>query len=381
MALVDYGVGPADYDLDIDSLRNLLQGEASSRGISYDESDLQGILRNISYDPADPSRGQYNSGVSLENAIANQLGIYDERALPNEPDTDEDGDGGGGGGGGGGRGSGGYGYSGEPARQENYPRGLDPQITERMLGEVYGALQRMNDQPDVDVSQIDPGAFPHFTVPGEAMGPAIDDTLLDLMEGEDPFGLTTIIQNRLADSAGGGVNSARLQNRLEAARENLSRGQAAALADLRAVLADRGLISQPGVPQGMELDATVRAFEPLQRSYLENVRGIEFDESVRADERETETLQIATGWTRDQVNRRLAAAQTAQERQRMMSEIALNVLDRNITWNKFLAEFGLEREKVAEQMRQGRMNAIAPILSMFTALVSQSRGGFIGRED
>lgn len=257
------------------------------------------------------------------------------------------------------------------------PRGLDPATTQRMMDEITNSLQRINAQPDVDVSHLSVNDIPVINVPGENLSPAIDDTLLDLMEGQDPFGITGLITSLMDRSAGGGVNSARLQQRQEAARENLTRGSQGALEELRAILADRGLIGQPGAPEGAELSATTRAFEPLQRAYLSELRTSEVEESERADNREIQALQMATGWTKDQVERRLSAAQTGQARQQMMADIALRQLDQNIYWNKFLAEFGLKREEVAEEMRQGRITQIQPVLAMFNSLLSQLRGGFI----
>jgi hypothetical protein len=250
-------------------------------------------------------------------------------------------------------------------------------IDSAQMREILAALQGMNSQPGVDLSGIDPGTFPSFEVPGENLSPAIDDTLLDQMGGFDPLGTQGYLRRRLEETAGGGVNSARLQSRLEGARENLTRGQTAALGDLRGTLADRGLISLPGSPQGAELDGTVRAFEPLQKAFLSEWRGAEQEESMLADEAEMDALTRATGWTSEEANRRLAAAGTAQERQAMMSDIALGVLDRNIDWNKFQATFGLEREKVMEEIRQGRIAAIMPAIQMMLALTGQSRQGYI----
>lgn len=261
-----------------------------------------------------------------------------------------------------------------------YPRDGGAAVSQQQLSELLAAIEAMNNQPDVDLSGIEPGDFPSFEVPGEDLSPAIDDTLLDLMtENYDPLGLKEVYKGLLDRTAGGGVNSERLQLRNENARSQLIRGQQAALEDLRGVLADRGLIGVSGAPEGAELDSTVRAFEPLQRIYLENLRESQAHESELADNAEVQALQIATGWTQDQVERRLGAARTGQERQQMMADISLGVLDRNIAWNKFLAEFGLEREKVAADIRQGKINAIAPVINMFLALTAQSRGGYIGQ--
>lgn len=393
MAVVDYGKGT--QDVDIAALEAQLKQGAASQGVTYDPSDLQGILRNISYD---------TGGTSLDTATQNALSTYHDRAT-NVP-GDEDGDGL----------PDGLGTS-KPS-SGGYPRDGGTASTNRQFDDLMGVFKGLNTQtPDVGLPEYNLPNFADFQleVPGENMSPAIDDTLLSIMGGEntdplglegqfssalsqgpqDPLDMVARLKAYLDETAGGGVNSTRLLNRQESARENLTRGQSAALADLRAVLADRGLISLPGSPQGMELDSTSRAFEPLQRSYLSELRQAMTDESKLADQARSDALgrgqsftegvnayhsdllSKATGWSQGQVAQRLSAANTAQERQRMMSDVALQTLTANMSWNKFLAEFGLNREKVAEDIRQGRINAIMPVLQMFQGLLSQSRGGYI----
>jgi hypothetical protein len=297
--------------------------------------------------------------------------------------------------------------------RDQYPRDQGAAETQRQFDELMGLYSGINN--DVTLPEYDLASFDDLVVdvPGEDLGPAIDDTLLDLMEGEDPLnlggrwsemldtvqeddlGLGTYIKDLLERTAGGGVNSERLQMRREAARENLTSGSQAALADVSSRLADRGLISFEGAPQGFELDSTIRALEPLQRSYLSELRESEVEESERADAAEMaalergqsfqgerqivqlDALSRATGWSKDQIDQRLGAARTAQEREQMMADIALEQLSQNMSWNKFLAEFGLKREQVAEEIRAGRVAAIQPVLQMYLALLNQSRGGYI----
>lgn len=57
---------------DTSALEAQLRAEAAARGVAYDPSDLEGILRNTGYQ---------SGGMSYAQALANQLGIYDQRAL------------------------------------------------------------------------------------------------------------------------------------------------------------------------------------------------------------------------------------------------------------------------------------------------------------
>src|SRR3990167_3319214 len=74
-----YDVGKGEGRVDDEELENQLRKRAEERGIAYDPSDLEGVLRNISYD---------NGGSSVESAMSSALGLYDERA--SNPDGEED---------------------------------------------------------------------------------------------------------------------------------------------------------------------------------------------------------------------------------------------------------------------------------------------------
>lgn len=259
-----------------------------------------------------------------------------------------------------------------------YPRDGGQAKSNDQLDQLLKAIQGMNAQPDVDLSGIQPGDFPTFEVPGEDLSPAIDDTLMDLMGGADPLGLGSYIRDYLARTKGGGVNSEALNNRLEGARETLGNSEDAALADMRAVLGDRGLLGMPGAPEGAELDATTRTFEPLQRAYLAESRQAFNDASDHADQQELAALAQATGFNQDHLASRLAAANSGTERQKMMGDMALESLNQNMQWNQFLAEFGLKREQVAADIKAGKMQNVSLLLSLFQGLINSSRGGYVG---
>lgn len=347
MAVVDYGTGTKE--IDPNDIEAQIRAASKAAGVTYDPSDTAGFFRNVSYDQGGGDADKTLQSIldRIDTRSSNTPGIGDSNGGPDKVSSIKD-----------------YG-----------PRDAGAASTGNQMDEILNAITGMNTSPDVpNPPAIDPAAF---TVPGENLSPAIDNTLLDLMEGQDPFGLTARIQALLDETAGGGVNSNRLHTRNEQAREQLTRGSSAALADMRGVLADRGLLGTPGSPEGSELDSTVRTLEPLQRTYLDELRTAQGDESTKADEAERTALETATGWSRDQIDRRLSAAQTGTARQKVVSDIALGVLDRNIEWNKFLAEFGLSREKLQADIAQGRMDAILPVLQMFQGLLAQSRGGYI----
>lgn len=244
------------------------------------------------------------------------------------------------------------------------------------LQQILDSLGSANNETP-DLSSLDPGDAPNFEVPGENLSEPIDNALLDLLGGEDSLGLGDYYRNLLESTAGGGVNSQRLNERLERARENLVWGEKAAASDLGGRLADRGLISLPGSPQGFEADMTSRAFEPLQRIFLDETRQANYDESVHADEQELSALQAATGWSRDQAASRLAAVGSGTQRQAMLSDVALKSLEQNRLWNQFAAQFGLDREKLMYDIQNGRMENLQQIAQLFGVFAQLTRGGYV----
>jgi len=246
--------------------------------------------------------------------------------------------------------------------------GADPATygspAQRQFGEVLQAGQEMA-----------AGGNPVFQVPGADLSPLIDEALSSLMRGSDPMGLQGRITGFLDRSSQ--ADPRNMLNRLEAARENLTRGTMGAMADMRGMLAERGLISLPGAPEGAELDSTMRYMEPLQRAYLGEVRSAYNDVQEDAEGDELDALALATGWSRDQAAQQLSAAGAGTGRQQMLAEIALKSLEQNAEWNRFLAEFGLKREEVANAIQMGRLEQIQPLLQMFALMAQTSAAGTI----
>tara|TARA_Y100000310_G_C20375000_1_gene665314 strand:- start:79 stop:651 length:573 start_codon:yes stop_codon:yes gene_type:complete len=178
-----------------------------------------------------------------------------------------------------------------------------------------------------------------------------------------------------------------LRNPIEAFRQaQLSQGQAE--------LARRGLLGQgpeTGFMEGLEAR--------LAPSYAEAGQQLALSEAERADQRYRDalaqgadlgmaqaqrredrlgtTLQLATGMNESQSRALLDTARTWNERQDMLSNIAMRNLDQNIEWNKFLAEQGLNRDQVVESIQTGRLASLLPILQTFLTQVQTAAQGFI----
>ena len=201
---------------------------------------------------------------------------------------------------------------------------------------------------------------------------------------------------------------------LESARTPLDALRRAQLAQGQGALASRGLLGQ-----GPELDYMERVETRLAPMYAQAGQQIALQEKQAADQRYREALtglaqqaayqrqsadqqmqtaqQLQTNIALDQARRQDARLQQAiqessgltlqQSRnmvdtinaingiQEMRTSAALSVLDRNMEWNKFLAEFGLERDQVIETIDQGRFAEIMPLLQAYMDAVKVAAAG------
>ena len=249
-------------------------------------------------------------------------------------------------------------------------------------GAVSGAntarLDQLFDQINTDLMAA---GRPVIDVPGINMNEDIDASLLSVMRGTDASTQQTdaAIQ-QLLSSVGQGRNEDRLTKRRLQATETSQLAQQGLMEQVRAQLADRGTIGLPGAPQGPETAGARRVAERVAVPFSQALRDIDIRESELTDEREINALQLATGWSSAQATRVLQAAAAGTDRQRILSDIALGTLDRNMAWNQFLAQFGLEREKFMQDVRMGNMANLSGILSQFQQFLSQLRGGYIGNQ-
>lgn len=174
----------------------------------------------------------------------------------------------------------------------------------------------------------------------------------------DPFGdaitggIMDLINNK-GDINGG----ARTQQRMESLQELMGRARKSQQNNLQGTLLSRNLMSEPGIPQGMEAGGYANIEERLAPAYASSLRDILSDESA------TQNANY------------LAALGLGNTRQSTLSDIALQTLDRNMEWNKFLAEFGLDRDQTLEALASGQDSQLNQLLNMFLNATGQSAGG------
>lgn len=256
---------------------------------------------------------------------------------------------------------------------------LTPADLAALMSQLQGMFPAPTTQPGPDISG--PGAALTDGLNQVGNTPydhLVDQSLSDLLanHGQTPFG--SQIEATLADIISRGGIAPSTRNRLIAARDDEAGAFAGQMADARNALASRGLASVPGSPQGPEVSAISRISENLAPTYATAVSNIESNAMDMGQKSLMDSLQMATGMSAQDSNTILNAIGTGTSRQTALANIALRTLEDNIDWNKFLANYGLDKAKVAETLAQGRISALVPLLSLFLQLAGSSAQGYIG---
>ena len=196
-------------------------------------------------------------------------------------------------------------------------------------------------------------------------------------EGSTGFGRD--VQSRLMAELdrGGEIDDAQVARRFESARELLDKGRRTMINDMRGDLGARNLLSEPGIPQGAEIGGIERITERIAPEFSRALRDIYTDEAARADTRLMSSLQLATGFSTDQARNLLAGIGEGTARQTALADIALRSLAQNQAWSQFLAQFGLERDKVMYDIQNGQIEDLLPILQAFIQLGGMANQGYI----
>lgn len=258
----------------------------------------------------------------------------------------------------------------------NYDGKLDPGWTKGAGGQVtrtsgfdLSQLQKLGGQ------YTGPGGSGVF--PGNQLQQVGQDPLSQLISG----GYLSMLQNGGQSQLGQDIDStlrglisrqgavdenpqAKAQ-RLEAARQPIDSLRKAHIDSAKGNLANRGLLSVPGIQQGAEVGTLGRIEEAIAPHYATAGQNLAVADLDLQDQRLTQALGLATGLSQAQSQSLLATLNSAGNRQQMLSEIALSTLDRNMAWNRFLAEFGLQRDSLFYAIEQGRVDSVMPILQMF----------------
>lgn len=196
-------------------------------------------------------------------------------------------------------------------------------------------------------------------------------------EGMTTDGSGVMASLRSIIERGGQLPNDASAKRFESARELMAKGERTALNDSRAALADRGLLSEPGNPSGVERGTIGRIQTRNAEEFARALRDIGIAEDDASNTRLTAALGLATGMATDQARTLLATLGAGTDRQQMLAQVALESLQTNMAWNQFLAKFGLEREQAMYAIQNGQIDQIMPLLAMFLQLAQSTQRGYV----
>lgn len=165
--------------------------------------------------------------------------------------------------------------------------------------------------------------------------------------------------------------------RIEAKRQPIESFRRTQTNQMRGELANRGLISEPGMAQGAEISSLGRIEQELAPHYATAAQSLVAEDAQASNQRLSQALNLATGLSQAQSQAFLATLQSATQRQAVLADIALQTLDRNILWNQFLAQLGLQRDQIMYGIQQGQVDDLKMLITMFQQFLGASMGGFI----
>ena len=101
------------------------------------------------------------------------------------------------------------------------------------------------------------------------------------------------------------------------------------------------------------------------------------DRARRQDDRLQNAIQQATNLTMDQSRNLVDSVNALSGVQQVRQDAAVDMLSKNMEWNKFLAEYGLERDKTMEALQQGRYEFLLPLIQEYFKAVGMSGEGYV----
>ena len=101
------------------------------------------------------------------------------------------------------------------------------------------------------------------------------------------------------------------------------------------------------------------------------------DRARRQDSRLQNAIQQASNLTIEQSRNLVDSVNALSGVQQMRQDAAVEMLEKNMEWNKFLAEYGLERDKTMAAIQQGRYEALLPLIQEYFKVVALAGEGYV----
>lgn len=193
--------------------------------------------------------------------------------------------------------------------------------------------------------------------------------------GLSPSGGDIMAQLKALIAAGG--TSPDITAQIVKARDNSVLAQQGMLADARGELAARGLLSEPGAPQGAEISAIGRIAQNIAPQFANALTDIQTHAMDIGSAQLTSALQMATGLSQDAAHNLVSTINAGTNRQTALANIALQTLDQNRQWQQFLMQYGLDRDKLANDIQNGNLDEVIKIIMAFINSGQVGAGGHI----
>lgn len=246
-------------------------------------------------------------------------------------------------------------------------------------GQALAALTGTSTGPQQPVP-VDPNTF-MAGLPDNGLGDTVDAGLTSLIDnnGMTPEQTSLLDSvNQIIASGGALPSDDTLEaQQLESARDNEAQAFNSQLGDARDQLASRGLVSEPGVPQGSEAEAIDNITQATAPAYAAAVQGVSTDQIQTQNARLTSAISTATGLDNDAAGNLVSSLGTGSTRQVQLAGIALDSLSQNTAWTEFLANYGLNRDQVLASIQNGNVGSLLTLLTLFEQTSNTSATGHI----
>lgn len=190
---------------------------------------------------------------------------------------------------------------------------------------------------------------------------------------KDPF--TLDLKSKLQGITGGaggqaGFGSPAFAPALESARSSLDMARNAETNQLDANLANRGITSMPGAESGANRAGANSIETQLAPTYTKAI-------SDWLTSTYGTALNDSTSIANNENGNVLSALNGATGYQKMVSDVALNLLQQNTSFNEFLANFGLSRAEAMYKIQNDQATTLLNAYAQFLAFGNTVSGGFV----
>ena len=158
---------------------------------------------------------------------------------------------------------------------------------------------------------------------------------------------------------------------LETLIEGTNKSRNSQLKNIQAILADRGLLSEPGHTQGIESSSYANLEDSLGQQYATGLRDLQ----GREFEQQNNLFQSASDLLNQENSAQLGVLNAASGHQAQLGQLTVQMLDQNRQWNTFLAQLGLDREKVMADIANGNISQWMNLIQAFIQTLGTAAQG------